>query len=145
MMRLRRGPMSAELRTTIAAAAVLLCGCNPNQPLPPERVCDEVGYSIANRTVSCEQGHDVAVARYDRFQAEYSCVAGSNDEEPVNAFYTCPANIRKIPCDQVALFGDDLDLWLSVDEVCGEFLTHKDGSPIIPKEAGVALPEGGDQ
>lgn len=145
MMRLCRGPTSGVLRTTIAALALVWWGCNPNQPLPPDRVCEEVGYSIANRTVSCEQGHEKAVARYDKFQADYSCVAGSNEEEAVSSFYTCPVNIRKISCEQVELFGDDLDLWLSVDEVCGEFLVHKDGSPVIPKEAGAPLPEGGDQ
>jgi len=145
MMRLCRGPKRGVLGTTISLAALMWWGCNPNQPLPPERVCEEVGYAIANRTVACDQGHDLAVARYDRFKAAYSCVAGPNEEEPVDSFYTCPVNIGRIPCDQVELFGDDLDLWLSVDEVCGEFLVHEDGTPIIPKEAGAPLPEGGDQ
>lgn len=128
--------LRALLQSTLALCSVLGPGCNPLSELPPGRVCDEVGYAISNRTVNCTGDQKLAVSRYERFKKEYTCRAGPNTEEPVRSFYTCPANIMKLTCDQVLAFGDDLEQWLLVDEVCGEFLSHADGRPIEYREGG---------
>ena len=129
----------------LAAISILAVGaCNPLTELPSERVCEEVGYAIANRTLACTGDTTLANDRYDLFEAEYACRAGENADEPVQSFYTCPGSIRKIPCEQVTVWGDDLDKWLQVDPVCGEFLTHNDGRPIVYVDAGTNG-EGGDQ
>jgi hypothetical protein len=117
------------------------------QELPPERVCDEVGYSIANRTETCTGDSALAVDRYHAYLDEFQCRAGPNTEEPVASFYHCPVTIRTIPCEQWIAWGSDIERVLLVDPVCAEFLTHKDGRPLFDRsDAGAddsATAEGG--
>ena len=108
--------------------ALGIAGCNPIEELPPDQVCKDVGYSIANRTQDCTGDLDLTRARYDLFKARYRCLVQSVESDPIDEYYVCPVKLRELSCEQVAAYGDDLDQWLYTDVVCGDFLDHQDGT-----------------
>ena len=52
--------------------ALGIAGCNPIEELPPDQVCKDVGYSIANRTQDCTGDLDLTRARLNQLQASYN-------------------------------------------------------------------------
>lgn len=99
---------------------LLLFGCAST--LDPEDFCREAGFAIAARTQECTGDDALAERRYEAFEAAYTCEAFDPADtgglvKPED-LYACPLAIRNLPCELVATYGDDLDLWLTASPVC---------------------------
>lgn len=86
--------------------------------------CQEVGYAIAARTQECTGDGDLAEARYEAFEAAYTCVevdpddtAGPDGVRPEDLF-ACPLAIRNVACELADTWDDDLDAWLDASPMC---------------------------
>lgn len=130
--------MTAPSRAGPSGLAALLAGLLSGgciRSLPEDQLCLEVGSAIAGRTQECTGDTDLAEARYERFFEDYTC-----EEVPVEPLgedtaalvapqdvYACPLTLRNIPCALVEEYGDDLDAWLAVSDMC-LYLTSPSGS-----------------
>lgn len=127
---LRRRRVRARTGAAILAAlAAWLFGCSSQEELPPGEVCEDVGYSISNRVLTCTGDKELAVQRWEEFRNEYQCLVKTVDRK-IEEYYVCPVEVRRTPCDTVAAAGGDLDLWLGSVPICTEILAHTSGKRI---------------
>ena len=110
--------------------AVLVAGCgNTLRQVPGTQPCEDTAVAISRRTFECTGDRDLANARYERFQAEYTCATVDFETELADAWYDslesapgdwfhCAWAVGELACELVELYGDDLDLWLSASPVC---------------------------
>ncbi len=104
---------------------LLLAGCAPEWlDAEPREVCDQVGYSIASRTMACEGDADLAIKRQQGIRSRFKCVA-EDWPAPIEDYYHCPVTINQLPCSDVRDFGNDLDAWLTVSSACEFVLEAK--------------------
>jgi hypothetical protein len=129
------GALGVALSTLTLMSAPSSCAI---ADLPADEVCKDVGYSIANRVLSCTDDDTRSRQLYAAFNRDYSCrVFPANDDQIPN-YYECPVAVREVPCDQVIAYGDDLDDWLAPLPYCARILERSDGSPLpLVADAGV--------
>lgn len=130
---------------TVRFAALALAGCPSLEALPPEQPCVEAGYAISSRTFECTGDEALANARYLAFREAFTCVpippwhlvegpegahlegeTGLLQWDPPDAFH-CAFAIRQLPCEQVELYGDDLDQWLTCSAACARVTDPVEG------------------
>ena len=105
------------------ALAASLSGCLAMSELPPEQPCWEAGYAIAFVTEECTGDRSLANARYEAFEAQYTCIPHrpAEDQEAGIApedLYACAETISGLSCEAATSYGDDLSQWLSVSAAC---------------------------
>lgn len=96
--------------------ALAMAACTGTYDVEPHEHCRQAGYSIAARLQACTQDGDFANAAYERFNEEYTCIGDSADPE----LYKCAAQLNAVSCEQVDVWRDDLNRWLSETPVCHE-------------------------
>lgn len=129
--------MSVRARTVpglCVLGALLACGGAP-EDLTPQDLCDDVGFSIANVVERCTGDYELANDRFDQYEKLYDCRVKSVTHPEMREYYVCPVALRDLTCEQVAQFGDDLDLWFQAVPICVEVVQHADGTPIDPPDA----------
>lgn len=116
-----------------------LTGCITLRTMAPDLPCREAGYAIAARTEACSGDIELANARYDAFVDDYVCIDVDVTDPAFNGpalspddLFDCAFSIRELPCEWVDVFGDDLDLWLSVSDACPWVVARRDGVPLAP-------------
>ena len=124
----------------LASSTVVLLGCtNPRKDLPPEEVCIDTGYSIANRIQACTGDNELATDVWNAFKDEYQCLVTKTDKT-IEEYYVCPVRLRQTPCEIVeASVQGDLDDWLGTVPICTEVLAHTSGEriePVVAADAG---------
>lgn len=72
--------MSPRLSLRILLPLLLLGGCDPIDPMPPDLPCREAGYAIAARTAECTGDAQLGQERYDAYRAEFECIEWSPDD-----------------------------------------------------------------
>ena len=110
--------------------ALFWLACASLRPIDGDLPCREAGYAIAWRTLECTGDEALANARYEAFEANYTCVEvdyGEVDAEniylldprdnPGNWFH-CSFAIGELPCELVEQYGDALDEWLTASPSC---------------------------
>ncbi|MBK7584082.1 MAG: hypothetical protein IPI67_28275 [Myxococcales bacterium] len=111
-------------RTELALAAFivsLLLTCKGYEELEPDDICQETGFSIANRTVTCTDDTELGNARYEKFRDQYRCIA----QLDTGSGFQCAISLRKLSCTDVKQFGDDLDAWLAAGIDCATIVENK--------------------
>lgn len=103
----------------LVLAALLACAI---EDAKPEEVCNDVGYSIASRTLDCTGDTELANRRYERYSKRYECLVRRPDREPIDEYYRCVVHVGSLSCADVKRFGDDLDRWLDGSPACPAFL-----------------------
>jgi hypothetical protein len=103
--------------------ALLLPGCLAMHELPPEQPCWEAGYAIAYVTEECTGDRELANARYEAFEAAYTCIPhrpAADEEAGIDPedLYDCANRIASLSCETAKEFGDDLSQWMSVSGAC---------------------------
>ena len=100
-------------------------GCLGFQPGDPEQPCWEAGYAIAAVTEDCTGDRELANARYEAFDAAYTCIPREPDDPELLAqgigpedLYDCAFAIGRLPCAVVEDFGDDIAAYLSISPGC---------------------------
>lgn len=125
--------IARRLLAALAASLLWLVCCAEIEPLEPQQLCDEAGYSLANRTLACTDDRDLANKRYERLRDEYACKAtaptGANDPQ-----VGCAQKLLAMDCDKVRTFGDDLDAWLRDSPECNTMFARKDGKSLDPPD-----------
>lgn len=111
------------MRRLLPAVAAVACA----HDLPAEQPCTEVGFAIAARYEQCTGDTDGALALYEAFEADVTCLADTfplrgPDGEPDPVAYECALVTRNLACELVEQYGQDLSLWLSSSPVCGALL-----------------------
>lgn len=112
----RRRATSVAISLTSLLTMLLACS-DPQEPLPAQEVCRDIGYSIANRTQACSEDASLASKRWNLYEANYHCKVVSNDE-PIDVMYTCPIEILKIPCSDFLAYGDNFDTMFATIPEC---------------------------
>lgn len=113
-----------SLSRPLALASILLVGCDPIDPMPPDQPCREAGYAIANRTLSCTGNAELSQTRYDRFRKEFTCIEWAPDDPRYSIdfgpedLFGCAYVLSSLPCELVDLYGNDLDTWLRTTDTC---------------------------
>ena len=103
--------------------------------LPEGQHCLEVAYAIAGRTQECTADGALAEKRYEQFLDDYECriVATERLGEDTASLvapqdvYACPLALRNLSCSLVLDYGDDLDAWLAVSDMCLYLTEPKSG------------------
>lgn len=108
----------------------LLLTCKGYEELEPDDVCQETGFSIANRTLTCTDDTELGNERYERFRDQYRCIAKLDVND--GALFDCAISLRKLSCADVEKFGDDLDAWLAYGNGCDLVVENKSA----PSDAG---------
>lgn len=116
----------------VVLAALLACG-DPQDELPASEVCDDVGYSIANRTEACSDDRDLASERWAHYDERFACNVGQVTEE-IRELYVCPVELLRMDCETFLAYGDDLDALLSSVPECTRVVKRKDGSLLLPSD-----------
>lgn len=107
------------------AVLAVLVGCGEEWlEATPREVCDQVGYSIAARTMACEDDPELAIERQERVGRQWRCIA-EGAPAPIEDYYHCPVAINELSCPEVRELGDDLQAWLEVSSACDYVLEPK--------------------
>jgi hypothetical protein len=103
--------------------------------------CQEAGYAIANRTVTCGGDRDTGNERYRSLFRQYTCIAQFGvyvdpvdsvdgtppapvpNQIPPGAAFGCSVAIRQISCDQASRNGDSIASWLGAAPTCGQIFS----------------------
>jgi len=109
-----------------AVVAAASGGCSGVADLSNDEPCKNVGYSIASRTLDCTSDPVRANARYESFRGSTTCIVTQASEVD----FECAISVNEATCEDVAMYADDIDLWLSRSASCATILTHADGSAI---------------
>jgi len=142
-----RPQVIGALLRVLGGLALVLAGtlaCRLSQE--PEDVgagelCDEIGYSISNRTLACSGDASLAKKRFDDFGGQYTCpevspsapgAAGAFDAPLSQPQLDCAGALFALPCEQVAAFGDNLEAWLASQPPCLGALVSKTGKALDP-------------
>jgi hypothetical protein len=110
-----RGLLQLAGPTVLKSCALGLLGsCNGTFDVEAGEHCRQAGYSIAARTEACTRDRDRANALYERFTKTYLCLGSAKDA----ANYYCAADLNAATCDQVKLWGSDLEGWITDTTSC---------------------------
>jgi hypothetical protein len=120
-----------------------LAGCGEIWvPQPLSRVCDDVGYQVSSVANACSGSEAEAQAAFDAFNDRYACrvadIHGTDapdlgngrytwaNDVPFEVYYTCPAAVGDVTCEQYAAFAADdfagMDDWLAEAAACATIL-----------------------
>lgn len=125
--------IARRLLAALAASLLWLVCCAEVEPLGPQELCDEAGFSLANRTLACTDDRGLANKRYERLRDEYACKAttpaGSQDPQ-----VGCAQKLLALGCDKARAFGDDLNAWLRDIPECKTMFARKDGKSLDPPD-----------
>jgi hypothetical protein len=106
--------------------------------VPDDRICEDVGYAISERTLACQDDEELALARYHEWEDRSVCLLSSDDPPEDNPdgilpmvesdygaetarlerLYSCVAAIGELDCTAVERRGDELAWWLSAAPAC---------------------------
>lgn len=137
-------------RVPIVLSLLVLAGCSPIEPMPPDQPCREAGYAIASRTLSCTGDAKLSQDRYDSFRKDFTCIEWETTDPRFDVdfgpedLFGCAFVLSNLPCELVDQYGDDLDAWLAATDSCALVveLEGVDTSSLIPGDTGDT---GGDQ
>jgi hypothetical protein len=125
-----KAPRSLSLALSLL---VTLVRCAEVEPAKGDEICQEAGFSIANRTLACTSDQDLSNARYERLRGEYDCKA-ADPSSHTDTQVECPRALLAVTCEQVATLGEDLDAWLRSDPKCQAMFARKDGKSLEPPD-----------
>ncbi|MGE0320794.1 MAG: hypothetical protein AB7K71_12560 [Polyangiaceae bacterium] len=133
LVRRSRRPRTASISLAgVVVVALLACG-DPQEELPADEVCVDVGYSIANRTESCTDDPELASERWSHYEERFDCNVGKVTDE-IRELYVCPVELLRMDCELFLDYGDDLDGLLSSIPECTRVVKRKDGTLLSPSE-----------
>jgi hypothetical protein len=128
---------------------LMLLGCpDPWKPAALDRVCEDVGFSVAAVAFECTSSELASQAAFDAYQDRYRCriadIHGEVEPDdsngrytwangvPMEVYYTCPAVVGAIDCATYEAFARKdfagLDDWLGLAPACATILERADGS-----------------
>ena len=144
--------MRAAERTLLLSGVVaggLGPGCGETWTLASlDRVCEDVSYSVSAVAFSCTGSDEAAAqAAFDAFGDRYRCriadIHGEVEPDasngrytwandvPLEVYYTCPAAVGAVTCDEYDAFAADdfagLDAWMAAAPACATILAYADG------------------
>jgi hypothetical protein len=133
-MRRGRGVVTTLVSLSLVLAAIL--ACSGYEDADPSEVCNEAGYSIANRTLVCTNDAELGNARYRMLFDQYTCVAQQppppvdpgQDQPPGLTFeqqLQCAQTLFGLSCDQVNALGDNIGGWLASNSMCAIIFASK--------------------
>lgn len=108
----------------------LLLSCAAIHPISGEDVCNEVGFTLAKRTLDCTGDADRANEAYERFTREMTCDVGDPYRAPMDRYLQCPALVGELACADIEAHGDDLVALLSLaSPQCSRLFVELESAP----------------